>query len=251
MAKILLLEPNYKNKYPPIGLMKISTYHKMLGDSVQFFKGDLKQLGLSLQYDACIKSLDRINKNIDWCKRDKEIKLYLSTRRTKYLESILKRVPVKFKDEVILKLKFHANNLPKNNWDRIYITTLFTFYWSITIKTIEYAKRLVTSPGKIYVGGVMASLLKEEITASTGILPITGLLDRPGILHSNNNIIIDELPLDYSILGEVEYQYPTQSAYFTYIKRRGVISRCSDRNGGRCVTGAAIRKHLVDLVHQF
>ena len=41
MSKILLIEPNYKNKYPPIGLMKISTYHKNKGDSVQFYKGDL------------------------------------------------------------------------------------------------------------------------------------------------------------------------------------------------------------------
>jgi transcriptional regulator with XRE-family HTH domain len=42
--KILLIEPNYKNKYPPIGLMKIATYHRNLGDDVKFFKGDLNAL---------------------------------------------------------------------------------------------------------------------------------------------------------------------------------------------------------------
>lgn len=39
MERILLIEPNYKNKYPPIGLMKISTYYKAKGDFVQFHKG--------------------------------------------------------------------------------------------------------------------------------------------------------------------------------------------------------------------
>lgn len=37
--KILLVEPNYKNKYPPVGLMKISTYFKEKGFFVQFNKG--------------------------------------------------------------------------------------------------------------------------------------------------------------------------------------------------------------------
>ena len=44
--EILLIEPNYKNKYPPMGLMQISTYYKNLGDKVTFFKGDLKDLVL-------------------------------------------------------------------------------------------------------------------------------------------------------------------------------------------------------------
>jgi len=38
--KILLVEPNYKSLYPPLGLMKISTWHKKRGDKVDFVKGN-------------------------------------------------------------------------------------------------------------------------------------------------------------------------------------------------------------------
>jgi len=36
--KVLLVEPAYNNPYPPLGLMKISTWHKRKGDNVQLIK---------------------------------------------------------------------------------------------------------------------------------------------------------------------------------------------------------------------
>ena len=44
MAQILLIEPNYKSTYPPIGLMKIAYFHRKLQkDDVQFVKGRLPE----------------------------------------------------------------------------------------------------------------------------------------------------------------------------------------------------------------
>lgn len=39
---ILLIEPGYKNKYPPLGLMKLAQYHGPHGkkDNVRFVKGE-------------------------------------------------------------------------------------------------------------------------------------------------------------------------------------------------------------------
>lgn len=39
MKQILLVEPKYYTKYPPLGLLKLSAYHKKLGDSIEFVRG--------------------------------------------------------------------------------------------------------------------------------------------------------------------------------------------------------------------
>jgi hypothetical protein len=63
--KILLIEPNYSNKYPPIGLMKLSTYHKNLGHEVVFYKGELK-------LENNLYNLTFSKRNLNFLERDKK-----------------------------------------------------------------------------------------------------------------------------------------------------------------------------------
>lgn len=47
MRNILLVEPDYRSKFPPLGLMRLSTFHKEQGDNITFVRGkdpDLKSL---------------------------------------------------------------------------------------------------------------------------------------------------------------------------------------------------------------
>ncbi len=39
---ILLVEPDYRSKFPPLGLMRLSTYHRRRGDRVAFVRGENK-----------------------------------------------------------------------------------------------------------------------------------------------------------------------------------------------------------------
>ena len=39
-------------------------------------------------------------------------------------------------------------------------------------------------------------------------------------------MVIDTLPLDYSILEEIDYHYPASNAYFAYMTR-GCVNKCS------------------------
>ena len=160
--RVLLVEPDYKNKYPPMGLMKISTYHKMLGDEVRFVKG--------------------VDPNVD-----------------------------------------------ATVWDRIYITTLFTFDFSISVETILHYMRLVDDVSSLYVGGIMASLMPENIVEATGIDRshiFTGLFTDTSVVGDNNDINVDRLPLDYDILEDVNYKYPAGDNYFAYTTR-GCPNHCS------------------------
>lgn len=74
--EILLIEPNYKNKYPPMGIMKISTYYKKMGDHVTFFKGDLNELVLRDTFERLTKQLYANDDSICWEKYHEPICLY-------------------------------------------------------------------------------------------------------------------------------------------------------------------------------
>jgi hypothetical protein len=231
MRKILLIEPNYKNKYPPIGLMKIATYHRNLGDDVKFFKGDLKDLVVDQLFDKCIIKLNLIDNNLNWKQKGFFIKQYIKTGKKDNLE-MLDLEKSKYSPLIIQALDEFSKKFRKKEyenepyWDRIYVTTLFTFYWKITIETIHFVKKLVKDPTQIWIGGVLASLLHKELEEETGIKPHQGLLDKPGILDKGDKTIIDNLALDYSILDEIDYQYPTQSAYFTFMTK-GCTRKCA------------------------
>lgn len=163
MADILLLEPSYSNKYPPIGLMKISYFHKYIhGDYVRFAKGKL---------------------------------------------------PEAFKDK---------------KWDRVYVTTLFTFEWEKTKAAIEYALSVVKNPNCVYTGGILATLMPELISENFPTVKNNiGLLDKKGTLGLEHEECIDRLTLDYGMLDDIadQYVYPAHDAYFTYMTR-GCGMRC-------------------------
>lgn len=155
---ILLVEPAYRNKYPPLGLMKISTYHKLRGDYVQFVKGCVPQIR-------------------------------------------------------------------QQQWDRVYVSTLFTFLWKTTVDTINYYRRAVDCPENIVVGGITATLLGEELHQETNATVVAGLLDKPGMLDPGDKQRVDTLIPDYSILDQVEYSYGLNDAYIGYATR-GCPNQC-------------------------
>jgi hypothetical protein len=232
--KILLVEPNYANKYPPVGLMKIATYHRGLGDEVRFFKGDLRDLVVDHLFQKNLKKLEKLDK-ADWRKQQSIVKSYIKTKKGALLEKLSLNNDEKFPlvkerlnvlADIIRKKQY--DKFPK--YDRVYVTTLFTFHWKITVKTIEFCKNLVKNQKSIMVGGILATLLAKELESEVGIKPKTGLLDKPGELDPRlpaaKGIIVDNLPLDYSILDEIDYEYPTRSAYFTFMTK-GCTRKCA------------------------
>jgi hypothetical protein len=158
MRNILLVEPSYKTKYPPLGLMKIATYHKLLNDRVVFVKG-------------CIPGIKA------------------------------------------------------ERWDRVYVSSLFTYFWKETVDAIKYYRDSVPRRTDVIVGGVLATLLRDDLEAETGATIIPGLLDNPGILDSGNKTKIDTLTPDYSILSNDNFSYELQNSYIGYATR-GCPNRC-------------------------
>ncbi|RLD54518.1 MAG: hypothetical protein DRJ01_17935, partial [Bacteroidetes bacterium] len=189
---ILLLEPNYKNKYPPIGLMKLATYHRMLGDNVVFYKGDLRVFILNAIFDELIIRLSEIDDSIFWRKYKPKIIEFIRTGRKEDLDKIinLSRYDILITNWLIYYKDYYKKKEYFNNphWDRICITTLFTFHWNVTIETIEFAKKIVKKKKQIYIGGVLATVLADDIEKETGIKPHKGLLKNEGDLDKNKII---------------------------------------------------------------
>ena len=101
----MLIEPNYKNKYPPMGLMKIATYYRELGDKVTFFKGDLKELVLNDTYEALLKQLYANDESIFWEQYKPQICQYLK-RGTK---TTLSEIPLANDNIIILDYRLYTS----------------------------------------------------------------------------------------------------------------------------------------------
>ena len=95
--KILLVEADYKNKYPPMGLMKLATYYRMVGDDVRFYKGDMRSLAVELICDDLINHLSIILPEIFW--KNYYPTLFKFIKLGKY--AILEADPI-FEDEIVL-----------------------------------------------------------------------------------------------------------------------------------------------------
>ena len=181
MANILLLEPGYRNKYPPLGLMKIAAYHRAKGDHIVFAKGVKSQ---------------------------------------------------------------QTSKISNTRWDRIYVTTLFSFEFKKIAETIDFAISCVGGQHRrVFVGGIAASLMHDEFLKESrwfGVRFISGLLDKSpaeslqldadeGDFYADdlNSTAIEEHTPDYSILEHIsdEYVYPVHDAYFGYASR-GCVRKC-------------------------
>jgi hypothetical protein len=194
--------------------MKLATYYRTRGDDVRFWKGDLKLFAARL---LCEEFLGRCE-GIRLGKHVPSLIAYIRTGKYAYLESI----PGFMGSELQGLLKEYRIRYQKEQFplfDIVAVTTLFTFYWKKTIETINYAKKFCSSSGEVIVGGIAATILREKVHEETGIMPHCGLLDRPGILDGDTDVIVDELPLDYSILEEIDYEYPAKDCYLAYMTR--------------------------------
>ena len=227
--KVLLVEPNYKNKYPPMGLMKIATYYRQRGDDVRFFKGDLRNLVADLVIEDLLERLYALDPSKKWKKYQLVLFDYIRKAKTSALDECdaFSSNPMAYQLAKDARLYYKRKGYFKNPpFDKVGITTLFTFYWDITIETINFVKQLCKDEKDVMVGGIMSTLLPEEVYKATGIRPFVGLLNHPGDIDDGDPTIIDTLPLDYSILEEIDYKYPANNAYFAYMTR-GCINNCA------------------------
>lgn len=108
---------------------------------------------------------------------------------------------------------------------RVYITTLFTFHYDITVKTVNHYRKFLDD-SRIYVGGIAATIMPEKFREDCGNVNIqTGQRTSSADLGYGDDVNIDLLPLDYDILDDVSYEYPAADNFFAYATR-GCANKC-------------------------
>ena len=226
--KILLVEPNYKNKYPPLGLMKLSTYFKKKGDVVWFFKGEIRRLIVEIYSESLISDLQALSSEVFWREHILLLQDFIKMGHLGTIEDAIHSDDKKIINCIKSYRQKYVRKDYANNpfFDKVLVTTLFTFNWNETIRTINAAKVLCKDVNEVYVGGIMSSILAEDVYKETGIRPYFGLLTDSNAIDTGTHENIDELPLDYSLLDETDYKYPAMNAYFGYLTR-GCPKRCS------------------------
>lgn len=227
---VLLIEPNYKNKYPPMGLMKLAMYHRKQGFDVRFYKGELQDFVACQYTEMAIRKLNDLENRTYWGCRYEDVKQYIkkgSIEPESSFDNDTKK-PFVLKWLMSYRKLYLTGVYPEEaKFDRVMITTLFTFYWDITIETINFAKRFLKDGGHMQVGGVLATVLADRVKRETGIAPHKGILSCRKLYPEDKSlgVSIDDLPLDYSILDEVDYEYPAKNAYYAYTTR-GCVNKC-------------------------
>lgn len=213
-----------------MGLMKLAMYHRLQKWDVVFYKGDLKAFVISQYVDKALLLLKKWDSEFFWPKYVPDIFSFIKTGKINAeseFDQILRNslFAIAILDDVRQEYK-HGLYFEEKPWDRVCVTTLFTFYAKITYQTIEFAKNIVKDLNQLMVGGIMASVVPDEIEKVTGIKPFQGCIYDKFIFDDKPiNQSIDSLPLDYSILDEIDYSYPEQNAYYGYTTR-GCVNRC-------------------------
>ena len=121
--KVLLIEPNYANKFPPVGLMKLATYYRNLGNwDVVFYKGDLRLFVIERIADDCIEELsenieiiddsESDDHKIEWYAHKETITEYIRTRKNEVLNQLLSQYPNKELQIAFILIKICHSNPP-------------------------------------------------------------------------------------------------------------------------------------------
>jgi hypothetical protein len=113
----------------------------------------------------------------------------------------------------------------------------------MAIDDILHYKRIVKDDtSRIFVGGIMATLMADDLYKTTGIYPIKGLLNKPGMLNDDNEYIVEDMIPDYSLFDtspkddflpfdDLELNHNSQvnysllDSYFGY-STRGCVRKC-------------------------